>query len=362
MHGPVIREIAAGAVRPDPQGYSAGMPDVLLDLPAKRGRLHALAAAGVLGPEQLERGLAAIGRRPTRASWSAYLYWHALIIGVVLLAVGSVFFVAANWSALGPFVRMGIVGGVMIIATLLGGALGDSLSGRASSLLAGLLFGPLVAVYGQVYQTGADAWQLFAVWTLVLIAYGVAVRFVGIWVLALIGLHVSTFTWLDQELGSDFYQGTGALIVTALAVVDAALVVLGEWLSRGRERDVITHTAAFFGLGLLLPFALVAIVDEPHTDHIPGLLALGAGLIAIWLVYRWRRPALGMLAAFAGVITILVSTLCGRILFEGLDAELFGVALLGVIICAQVWAFTRWLLHWRREHGEQDPHDQEDRP
>ena len=82
-------------------------------------------------------------------------------------------------------------------------------------------------------------------------------------------------------------------------------------------------------------------------------------LVAIWLVYRWRRPALGMLAAFAGVITILSSTVFGRILLEGLEAELFGVALLGAIICAQVWAFTRWLLRWRREHGEHDePLDQ----
>ena len=32
----------------------------------------------------------------------------------------------------------------------------------------------MVAVYGQVYQTGADAWQLFAWWSVVLIGYAIA--------------------------------------------------------------------------------------------------------------------------------------------------------------------------------------------
>jgi uncharacterized membrane protein len=326
----------------------------LLDLSASRGRLHALAAAKVLEPSELERGLAELELRPSKASWSRYLYWHALIIGVVLLVAGTIFFVAANWSALPGFARMGIVGGAMAIATMVGGYLGDTLTGRAVSLLGGLLFGPLLAVYGQVYQTGADAWQLFAMWTIVLIAYGVLVRFEGTWVLALLGLHVATFTWIDQELGSDFYAGTGAFVIAGLALVDGTLVALADRLTHGREREVIAHTAAFFGLAIALPFGVLALVEEDLSiTMVPGLVVLAAGLLGIWLVYRWRRPDLGMLAAFAAVITILTATLCGRMLLDVLEAELFGVAALGVIVCAQVWGFTRWLLRWRREHGHE---------
>jgi uncharacterized membrane protein len=326
------------------------MTDALLELPAKRGRLHALAASGVLDRAELDRALQVAGYRPTTASWSAYLYWHALIVGIVFLAAGAVFFVAANWSVLPGSLRMGIVGAAMVIATLSGGYLGDTLAGRATTLLGGLLFGPLLAVYGQVYQTGADAWQLFAMWTLVLLAYGVLVRFVGTWVLALLCLHVATFTWIDQELGTDFYKGNGAYVLAGLALVDGTLVALADRLTHGREREVIAHTAAFFGLAIALPFGvLVLFQDELSLTTVPGLVVLLAGLLVIWLVYRWRRPDLGMLAAFATVITILTSTFFGRILLDQLEAELFGVAALGVIVCAQVWGFTRWLLRWRRE-------------
>lgn len=322
----------------------------LLGLSATRSRLHALTGAQVLDARELERGLVELELRPSKASWSRYLYWHALILGVVLFVAGTIFFVAANWSSLPGVARMGIVGGLLAIATMVGGYLGDSLTGRAVSLLGGLLFGPLLAVYGQVYQTGADAWQLFAMWALVLLAYAVLVRFVGTWVIALIITHVAWFSWIAQELGGDLYEGDNAWLVASLALLDAAVVVIAErWLD-GREREVLVHTAGSLGLAVALPFGVIALADGLPEGGAVGLLVLLGGLAAIWLIYRWKRPRLGMLVALATVVSILVAVFVGRILLDVLDAELFGVALLGAVVCGEVWGFTRWLLSWRREH------------
>lgn len=335
----------------------------LLDLPATRGRLHALAAAKVLDASELERGLVELQLRPSKASWPRYLYWHALIIGVVLLVAGTVFFVAANWSALPGFARMAIVGGAMAIATMVGGYLGETLTGRALSLLGGLLFGPLLAVFGQVYQTDADAWQLFALWSAVLLAYAVLVRFVGTWVVALVVTHVAWLLWIDQELGTDLYEGRNAWMVACLAVLDAAVVTAAErWLD-GREREVLVHIAGTFGLAVLLPFGIITVVDEPPEGGVPGLLLLVAAMAGIWLVYQWRRPRLGMLVAFATAATILITSFVGRIVLDVLDAELFGVAVLGAVVCSLIWSFTRWLLSWRREHpAEPEPTRSEPTP
>jgi uncharacterized membrane protein len=332
----------------------------LLDLPVTRGRLHALAAAGLLDQAELARALSESEHRPTRASWARYLVWHAWIVGVVLLVAGTIFFVAANWSVLPGSARMAIVGVPMIAATLIGGYLGDSLVGRVASLLGGLLFGPLLAVYGQVYQTGADPWQLFAGWTVVLIAYGALTRFVGTWVLALVCLHVAGFAWLEQELGvPDPYggrgpeQAIGPLFVAGLALVDALVVALAEWFTKGRQREILRHTAGFAGLALVLPIGLMTVLEELPWGGEVGLGVLVVGLFAIWTIYRWRRPALGMLAGFACVVTILVSAACTRFLFEVVEVEdwFWATATLGVVVCGQVWGFTHWLLSWRREHA-----------
>jgi uncharacterized membrane protein len=321
----------------------------LLDLPATRARLHALAEIDAVDDGELERGLKLLGLRPDKESWGKYLYWHALIIGVVLLAAGTVFFVAANWSAMGPFARMGSVGGAMVLATLLGGFLGNSLAGRAASLLGGLLFGPTLAVYGQVYQTGADPWELFALWTLVMTAYGVVTRFSGAWVLAMVLLHISVFTWVNQELGTHFYSETGGNAIAVLGVFDALIVALSERFVQDDERRVVPRCVAYFGLLAVLPFGIMIAVGEYEAGGAAGTVVLVLGLAAIWAVYRWRRSDVVMLAGFAGAVTTIVSSAAGKFILDTLDMELFGVAALGGIIIAQVWLFTRWLLAWRRE-------------
>ena len=67
---------------------------------------------------------------------------------------------------------------------------------RQKILLTGATFliGTLFAVFGQIYQTGADAYDLFLGWTLFTILWAVAIRFAPLW-LTFIGLLCTTI-WL----------------------------------------------------------------------------------------------------------------------------------------------------------------------
>jgi hypothetical protein len=99
-------------------------------------------------------------------SWYRFARVQMLLLGASLAAVGAGFFVAANWDELTAYTRMGMLAALMTAVTLLAARLGlHSLSGRVAALLGGLGFGPLMALVGQTYQTGADAWQLFAAWS-----------------------------------------------------------------------------------------------------------------------------------------------------------------------------------------------------
>jgi FtsH-binding integral membrane protein len=129
------------------------------------------------------------------------------------------------------------------------------------------------------------------------------------------------------------------------------IVAISERFTKGREREVIARAAGFAGLALLVPFGVITVFDGIPEGALPGLVLLFGALVAIWVIYRARRPDIGMLAAFASVVTLLISSVFARVLFEDLDAMLFGVTALGVVVCFLVWGFTRWLLAWRREHG-----------
>ncbi len=52
---------------------------------------------------------------------------------------------------------------------------------RTALLAAGFLFGALFAVFGQIYQTGADSWELFRAWALILLPLALLSRQGGLW-------------------------------------------------------------------------------------------------------------------------------------------------------------------------------------
>src|SRR5262245_26772925 len=82
---------------------------------------------------------------------------HWLPRGVAVLAaslagLGIVFWIAANWEAIGRFGRFGLLQGVVLAMCL--GALWRPAARAPLALLALFAIGALFAYFGQTYQTG----------------------------------------------------------------------------------------------------------------------------------------------------------------------------------------------------------------
>lgn len=335
-------------------------PSSPLDQTATPAVLRRLAHAGLLGAPALARALELADARPTAASWARFARSRLLLVGAVLTAVGVVFFVAANWAALGPFVRMGLVAGAMAVATAAAAVLGlDTLGGRTAALLAGLLFGPLAALYGQTYQTGADAWSLFATWALVTAVYALGSRFIGAWVLALVLFHGAALLWWNQSCGGDLFTTRALPVTAALALADALLVAAAEsrrvppWIAELSSR-VGPRTAAALGVGVLTATGLAAVVESGGGwMRALSFVAAGAAVAGLVAVYRRLLPDPFMLVLAAASLCTLLSTLWGRVLLDWMDLDdAAGVLLLGLGISAQVALAARWLLgHLRRQEA-----------
>jgi uncharacterized membrane protein len=345
--------IERAAVHPDGgQGYTESMTRDPLDAPATPDVLRAAAAAGVLSDQALERALAVTGMRPDHGTWYRFAHDRLLLVGACLCAAGVVFFVAANWGALHPWARMGLVAGGLLATALVAGALGlRAVPGQAALLLSGLLFGPLVAIYGQHYQTGADAWELFALWTAVFTAHALLARFGAVWVAWLILLHTAAILFTVQSLPGDFFAGEQAVALTVIAGVDAAIVALAHALLSGSEAMLLARCAAAVGLGWLTGVAaFVAAAWKLQPGQWAGALALPVAWIAMAALYRRRRPDLFMLSLLAVSVLVIASCVVGHVVFETLELEELGLWVMGFLVCFEVWLLTRWLLHWRREH------------
>lgn len=167
-------------------------------------QVRALVRQKILSPEASETVMDRLVR-PDRADWLAFVHQNAALWGTLFVAAGVICFFAANWSVMNTWDRLGLMGGGVLVAV--GVALWrgpDTLSGRLWLLFAGLGIGPLLAVYGQAFQSGAPLWHLFATWTAALVPLAFASRWAGLWFLLWL---VGTGTTLSyqSELYDAFY-------------------------------------------------------------------------------------------------------------------------------------------------------------
>src|SRR5699024_841252 len=116
-----------------------------------------------------------------------------LWLGGLALACSVLFFIAYNWADMGRFFRFGLVEGALVAAiAAYWKADGRGVTAQVSLIVATLLLGVLLALFGQVYQTGADSWQLFFYWALLMAPWALIGRLAVLWVfwLGLINLTI----------------------------------------------------------------------------------------------------------------------------------------------------------------------------
>ncbi|MEO1297585.1 MAG: DUF2157 domain-containing protein [Cyanobacteria bacterium J06636_16] len=151
-------------------------------------------------------------------------------LGSLLVGIGAITFVAANWQALSQNLKAGLLFTIMMLTNLGGFALiNPDVStnrwrriGQALLLLGALLLGANLTLMEQITHTGSTRYELCAVWALgvLAMAYGLRLTFLGMLALLLLGIgywsSVWDIGWLQNSLlGMWTLQGM-PLVVTAL--------------------------------------------------------------------------------------------------------------------------------------------------
>src|SRR5688572_21097573 len=130
------------------------------------------AERGAIPAARLREALAVTGVIPTARDWHLFLDALLLWCGAAALGAGFIFFIAFNWTALGRYVKFGLVEAVVVLAVVAAWRLGiDRVAGKAALLVASLATGGLLALFGQTYQTGADTFELFASWAALILPW-----------------------------------------------------------------------------------------------------------------------------------------------------------------------------------------------
>jgi uncharacterized membrane protein len=293
---------------------------------------------GRVVPGREREALRAAGMVPARGDWRAFLAQLALWLGTVALAAALIFFFAFNWDDLGRFGKFALVEAAIVAALLVCWRANlDTNGGKAVLLLLSLLVGALLALSGQVYQTGADPFELFAWWAVLILPWVLIGRFSALWLLWLALLNLASalyfqLFWEPQPLLWSLF----ALNALALAAWEAARRLGCSWLSDSWTPRLVALASA----GAATALIAWAILDADDGRGIPAMLAYAAWLAALYAWYRRARPDLFMLAAGLLSLIVAVAMFLTRHMVdagEGVGFLFTGLAVIGMAGGGAVW-------------------------
>ena len=321
--------------------------------------LDRLTASGVLSAEQR-----LAGRQLSRVNhvWQK-LAGHILIafaIGHLLAAI--IFFFAFNWAAMSGMIKLTVIGTGLVIS-LAGHAIWPrpTLISQIMGISATVLTGVLFAVIGQIYQTGADAWQLFALWTLLsaplALMAGQAIH-LTLW------LIIANTAWLTfaaqyaiplDLLTEETSIALGGVAMWGLLIGRDYLIARPNlsWLAPQWTRILLTLAA----IGYLGTLTFGVIIEQNHFTFgaVLGQIGFWLGCIAVAIRDGRHRSSFANACLAAAAITFMVGTFLVRLLYDVSDGVEQLMLVFGTLGCLALLAlFAGWLRRRLRAFAAQE--------
>lgn len=307
--------------------------------------VYQLASAHALDAQQTRQlqEVAGFQREPARLAY--WLPRGVAVLGAALLGMGLIFWVAANWEDLGRMGRFALLQGVLAAACL--GAFAVPKARVPLLLLALLAIGGLFAYFGQTYQTGADPWQLFALWAALALPLCLAARSDVLWTPWMLVFSTGATLWIQAHARHSWHVESDDLPVYFsgwLAVLLACALVsplLARWTGAG-------SWALRLGLVLLTILITGSAVSALFGNTIASPYWAGLALLAVAGVLLSTRKffdVFGLSAVALGLNTLLVGGMT-HLLFNGHGGEVGSLVVLG-LLAAVLLALTVQGILWR---------------
>ncbi|EOR96755.1 membrane protein-like protein [Arcticibacter svalbardensis MN12-7] len=167
--------------------------------------------------------------------WQKFLRMFFITLGIGFTVAGIVFFFAYNWADLQKFKKIGLIEGLIIVTTILVllPITARNIILTSSVIVVGVLF----AVFGQIYQTGANAHDFFLAWTVFASLWVIVSNFAPLWLLYLILIN-TTFVLYSQQVANDWSEG---LVFTLLFLFNATALLAFLLLSKYQKMAIVPN-------------------------------------------------------------------------------------------------------------------------
>jgi len=236
-------------------------------------------------------------------SWQKFLRLFFITLGVSFTTAGIIFFFAYNWADLHKFIKIGLIESLIIITTLI--ILFSKISIDIKNILltgASMLVGVLFAVFGQIYQTGANAYDFFLGWTMFITLWVVVSNYAPLW-LVFITLINTTLILYSQQVAHDWSE---VFVFTLLFVINILFLTVALFGKKITSPVWFTNIIALASVSFSTIGISIGIFDQKQIAFFL-LILITSILYGLGIIYGMKKKSSFYLSIIPFSIIIIVS-------------------------------------------------------
>jgi len=200
---------------------------------------------------------------------------HLHIFSYLFMAVSILYLIDANWLMLPDSVQILIPPTILLVTAWL--SVKETLNEEVRQTLhgvCGLMVGLSLAVIGQVYQTGADSYLLFLIWTLLLLPWLYRPN-IGIFALVCITSQLTLFLFFKQTFWAEKFPYLYLFTLNLLSLIQF-------WICIKKYRALRFVFIAWFAV-----ISIIGMIQYLSNANIPYLIsAFFSGIIAFYYFFK----------------------------------------------------------------------------
>ncbi|WP_137222758.1 DUF2157 domain-containing protein [Shewanella sp. MEBiC00475] len=349
---------------------------------------------GKIEPVNVKAAMLVAYPHPTENKWQQLIANILLYLGVLLLGAGVIFFMAFNWDALSHLNKFAIV--ETLFSLFIGGFFLANRARKKSSLQpddqhelhdphdqhnqhiqqtygwslanamllgASIMLGALLALVGQTYQTGADPWQLFAIWAVLILPFAYIAGFDLLWLLVVVllnvslGLYLQSFASVFSFLLEDIQQIAIFGLVNLVIHLTFALAKRCKWRGQLHFNCPMVEASSLFasvsGFTWLIIWVIFDFNYHYDSNEYVAYYALVylVTMVSLFVWYRYRSPALYPLTLVLTSMSAAIISLLSSELFETSDT-IAAFFIMGIVVVGLTSGCLYWLKKWHQQFDE----------
>lgn len=296
---------------------------------------------GFIPTENSQEAYSIANATPSAREWNQTIQQTFLWMGALGMVLSISFFIAFNWNFVGRFTTFASLQVIFLgVLGLYWKQQSTNLRSKVSLTVLSVLVGIMLAFFGQTYQTGADPWQLFAFWALIITPWAFMSRFPPLWSMWTILLNTAVLLNTHLIFYSKPYT---VFLLNALIWVGWEYSI--QKLQWSRSRWPIWLLSLVSGLAIQL-----VVIDEIFNNQW-NLLALGgyAAWIAIVIyIYQKKISDLFLLTVVALSMSATAITITTKLMP---DWDTYAFFIMGVVCIFVTSIASFWLRNVHQNQG-----------